>query len=119
MSTTKRQNIALQNSLMKVAKIKHQLVREFLAETLGTFILVLFGNGAIAQFKGMTGMYLFIYYVIIKDPEGSTPNIFKLIQTVFNSDFFFSVSKLLFLITSEPTNFLSSSVIHILLLNFE
>merc|ERR1739838_119443 len=37
---------------MKVAKIKHQLVREFLAETLGTFILVLFGNGAIAQFKG-------------------------------------------------------------------
>ena len=52
MSETKRQNITLQNSLMKVAKIKHQLVREFLAETLGTFILVLFGNGAIAQFKG-------------------------------------------------------------------
>ena len=88
MSTTKRQNIALQNSLMKVAKIKHQLVREFLAETLGTFILVLFGNGAIAQFKGQ-GMYLFIY-VIIKDPVGSTLNIFKFIQTVFNSDFFFA-----------------------------
>ena len=86
MSKTKRQNIALQNSLMKVAKIKHQLVREFLAETLGTFILVLFGNGAIAQFKGQ-GMYLFIY-VIIKDPEGSTLNIFKLIQTVSNSDIF-------------------------------
>ena len=63
MSTTKRQNIALQNSLMKVAKIKHQLVREFLAETLGTFILVLFGNGAIAQFKGQ-GMYLFIYVIM-------------------------------------------------------
>ena len=43
---------------MKVAKIKHQLVREFLAETLGTFILVLFGNGAIAEyeyFKGQGG----------------------------------------------------------------
>merc|ERR1712008_612746 len=40
---------------MKVAKIKHQLVREFLAETLGTYILVLFGNGAIAQFKGQVG----------------------------------------------------------------
>jgi len=38
---------------MKFAKVRHQLVREFLAETLGTFMLVLFGNGAIAQFKGM------------------------------------------------------------------
>ena len=37
---------------MKIAKIKQQLVREFLAETLGTFILVLFGNGALAQMKG-------------------------------------------------------------------
>ena len=62
MSETKRQNIALQSSLMKVAKIKHQLVREFLAETLGTFILVLFGNGAIAQLVGQ-GTYLNIYRI--------------------------------------------------------
>merc|ERR1711862_822924 len=40
---------------MKIAKIKQQLVREFLAETLGTFILVLFGNGAIAQLTGQGG----------------------------------------------------------------
>lgn len=40
---------------MKIRKVQHQLVREFLAETLGTFMLVLFGNGAIAQFKGMGG----------------------------------------------------------------
>merc|ERR1711862_33539 len=39
----------------KIAKIKRQLVREFLAETLGTFILVLFGNGAIAQLTGQGG----------------------------------------------------------------
>lgn len=32
-----------------------QLVREFLAETLGTFLLVLFGNGSIAQIKAMGG----------------------------------------------------------------
>jgi MIP family channel proteins len=47
---------------MKVAKIKHQLVREFLAETLGTFILVLFGNGAIAQFKGQASPFIHVAF---------------------------------------------------------
>merc|ERR1712018_571420 len=40
---------------MKLTRIKQQLVREFLAETLGTFILCLFGNGAIAQYIGQGG----------------------------------------------------------------
>ena len=37
-----------------------QLVREFLAETLGTFLLVLFGNGSIAQKIGMGDNFLSI-----------------------------------------------------------
>merc|ERR1712223_2337891 len=40
---------------MKLTRIKQQLVREFLAETLGIFILCLFGNGAIAQYVGQGG----------------------------------------------------------------
>eukprot|EP00092_Neocalanus_flemingeri_P025713 GFUD01027877.1.p1 GENE.GFUD01027877.1~~GFUD01027877.1.p1 ORF type:complete len:273 (-),score=75.37 GFUD01027877.1:61-879(-) len=34
---------------MKIGKITNQYVREFLAETLGTFALVIFGDGAVAQ----------------------------------------------------------------------
>merc|ERR1712021_290787 len=47
---------------MKIKKVQHQLVREFLAETLGTFILVLFGNGAIAQFKGQGGTFMHVAF---------------------------------------------------------
>ena len=36
---------------MKKIKVPN-IVRQFLAETLGTFLLVLFGDGAIAQFVG-------------------------------------------------------------------
>merc|ERR1719468_1410931 len=39
-----------------------QLVREFLAEALGTFLLVFFGNGSIAQKTGMGDNFLSIAF---------------------------------------------------------
>ena len=47
---------------MKITRIKQQLVREFLAETLGTFLLCLFGNGAIAQMKGQGGPFMHVAF---------------------------------------------------------
>ena len=41
-------------------------VREFLAETLGTFALVLFGDGAVAQVKRPNVLLIFCFYVLYK-----------------------------------------------------
>ena len=59
-------------------------VREFLAETLGTFALVLFGDGAVAQVKRPTVLVIFCFYVHFKHNNSQV----VLGKAARNDDFF-------------------------------